>query len=162
MRRELSSDSKVIGGVLTGWSAGRYAVAGLTPTIERQGGSVTRNRFIAVLLGSLALFGHWSQPVSAQATAEEACAAALSLRYPGHVERAIQLFPQDPCIAVMLSALPARVLSQLSPEIVATLPRSQLQRVSPEALAALGITLAAPTSRSVGTSSRPRPSSSPY
>ncbi len=89
-------------------------------------------------------------PANAQSTAEEACAAALSLRYPEHVERAIQLFPRDPCIAVMLSALPVRVLSQLSPEVVASLPRSQLERVSPEALAAMGVSVPAQTTRSVG------------
>lgn len=134
-------------------AARRLAVGGLAPSVERRPGGLTRPRMklLGVLLG-LAFFGQGSLPAGAQSSAEETCAAALSLRYPGHIERAIQMFPQDPCIPVMLSALPARVLSQLSPELVASLPRSQLERIAPEVLAALGIRLPAPSSRSVGAS----------
>ena len=71
---------------------------------------------------------------------EEACAFVTELRSPYTVERILRRFPNDPCIPVMLEALPSSLLRRVDIELIQTLPPAQLRRVDNEVLEDLGIT----------------------
>jgi hypothetical protein len=81
-----------------------------------------------------------AMPAHAQ-TAEEACAFASSLRSVDTVSRVLSQFPNDACVPAMLTEIPPRVLSRLSPELVAGLPRNVLQYFPAEILAEFGISV---------------------
>jgi hypothetical protein len=98
-------------------------------------------------LGTMAAVG-LAVPAHAQ-TAEEACAFAASLRSVDTVSRVLSQFPNDACVPAMLMGIPPRVLSRLSPELVASLPRNLLQYFPPEVLADYGVNPGIGTTRSV-------------
>ena len=97
-----------------------------------------RSLVLGASLGSIAVVG-MPMAASAQGATAESCAFALKLRSASSVERMLENFPNDPCVPLMLGALPLRVLSRLSTQLIADLPRAQLRLVPRRVLQQLGL-----------------------
>jgi hypothetical protein len=90
-------------------------------------------------LGALAMVGMPAASLAQGKSAQEACAAVLTLRSPRVIENVLTNYASDPCVPLLLAALSAKDLSRISPELVAKLPRAQLRLVPSVVLEQLGL-----------------------
>ena len=88
-------------------------------------------------LGTLVIAG-FTGPAMGQA-GEEACAFVMELRSPYTVERILRQFPNDPCVPIMLAAIPSHLLRRIDVDLIQDLPASQLRKVPGDVLEEIGI-----------------------
>lgn len=105
-----------------------------TATSTKQGKLAS---LLGASIGTVVIAG-FTGPALGQ-SGEEACAFVAELRSPYTVERILRQFPNDPCVPVMLAAIPAELLHRVDLELIQDLPPSQLGKLSDDLLEDLGI-----------------------
>lgn len=129
--------------------------------IHRRGASI-RSLVLGSSLSALTLVGTLTPSMAQDDALRDACAAVLKLRDTRVIEQLlVEYAASSPCIPLLLSALSARDLSRINPDLVAALPRAQLRRIPSAVLEQLGIDGRLGDSRGISAVEQPT-NSDPY